>query len=56
MYYTLVWDNSTEPDDAARQSQEDRYLKLFSKMLRNMKKLSEGKSLTREDKQSPDTP
>jgi hypothetical protein len=56
LFYTLVWDDSTQPNDAARQRQSDEYRTLFNKMLRNMKKLSEGGSLTPEDKQSPVTP
>ncbi len=53
LHYTLVWDSSTLPDDAARQKQVENYRALFEKMLRNMKKLSEGGTLTPEDKQSP---
>ena len=51
--YTLVWDSSTQPDDASRKKQVDTYRLLFEKMLRNMKKLAEGGTLTREDKQAP---
>jgi hypothetical protein len=53
LYYTLVWDSSTQPDDAARQKQAESYRLLFEKMLRNMKKLAEGDTLTHEDKQPP---
>ena len=53
LYYTLVWDSSTQPDDASRQEQVKTYRLLFEKMLRNMKKFSEGGSLTPEDKQAP---
>ena len=53
LYYTLVWDSSTQPDDAARRKQVQTYRLLFEKMLRNMKKLSEGTTLTPEDKQAP---
>ena len=55
LYYTLVRDNSTLPDDAARQKQMENRRTLLSKMLRNMKKLSEGEALTAEDKRSPST-
>lgn len=53
LYYTLVWDDSVQPDDAARQKQVEDYRALFEKMLRNMKKLAEGDSLTSEDKTAP---
>lgn len=53
LYYTLVWDSSTQPDDAARQRQVETYRLLFEKMLRNMKKLAEGGTLTPDDKQAP---
>jgi hypothetical protein len=53
LYYTLVWDSSTQPNDAARQNQVETYRLLFEKMLRNMKKLAEGGALTLEDKQAP---
>jgi hypothetical protein len=53
LYYTLVWDSSTQPDDAARQKQVETYGLLFEKMLRNMKKLAEGGTLIPEDKQAP---
>jgi hypothetical protein len=39
--------------DAARQKQVETYRLLFEKMLRNMKKLAEGGTLTPEDKQAP---
>ena len=51
--YTLVWDSSTLPDDEARQKKVEDYHLLFEKMLRNMKKLSEGGTLTPEDKKAP---
>lgn len=53
LYYTLVWDDSLQPNDAARQKQVEDYRALFEKMLRNMKKLAEGGSLTSEDKRAP---
>ncbi|WP_348267153.1 hypothetical protein P8936_15245 [Edaphobacter paludis] len=53
IYYTLVWDSSKQPDDAARQNQVKTYRLLFEKMLRNMKKLAEGGTLTLQDKQAP---
>ena len=53
LYYTLVWDGSMEPDDAARHKQVETFRSLFEKMLRNMKKLAEGGTLTPEDKQAP---
>lgn len=53
LYYTLVWDSSTQPNDEARQKQVEAYHLLFEKMLRNMKKLAEGGTLTPEDKQAP---
>jgi hypothetical protein len=53
LHYTLVWDSSTRPDDASRQKQVEDYRLLFEKMLRNMKKLAEDRTLTREDKQPP---
>lgn len=53
LYYTLVWDNSTLSNDAARQRQMENYRSLFEKMLRNMKKLAEGGSLTAEDRRAP---
>jgi hypothetical protein len=53
LYYTLVWDDSTQPDDAARLRQVRNYHLLFEKMLRNMKKLAEGGALTAEDKRDP---
>lgn len=53
LYYTLVWDSSVLPEDAARQKQVDTYRALFTKMLRNMKKLAEGGSLTPDDKRAP---
>jgi hypothetical protein len=53
LYYTLVWDDSIQPDDAARKRQVENYRALFEKMLRNMKKLAEGGSLTAEDKKAP---
>ena len=53
LYYTLVWDSSTQPDADSRQKQVNTYRSLFEKMLRNMKKLAEGGTLTPEDKQAP---
>jgi hypothetical protein len=53
LYYTLVWDSSTQPDDASRQKQVETYRLLFEKMLRNMKKLAEGGTLTPEDMRAP---
>jgi hypothetical protein len=53
LYYTLVWDSSTQPDDDARQKQVETYRLLFEKMLRNMKRLAEGGTLIPEDKQAP---
>jgi hypothetical protein len=53
LYYTKVWDRSTLPDDASRQKQVETYRLLFEKMLRNMKKLAEGGTLTPGDKQAP---
>lgn len=53
LYYTLVWDSSAQPDDAAREKQVESYRLLFEKMLRNMKKLAEGGALTAQDKQAP---
>ncbi len=53
LYYTLVWDSSTQPDDSSRQKQVKTYRLLFEKMLRNMKKLAEGGILTAEDKRAP---
>jgi len=53
LYYTVVWDSSTQPDNASRQQRVETYRLLFEKMLRNMKKLAEGGTLTTEDKQAP---
>ena len=53
LYYTLVWDSSIQPDDAARQKQVETYRVLFEKMLRNMKKLAEDGTLTPADRQAP---
>jgi hypothetical protein len=53
LYYTLVWDESVLPNEAARSRQVHIYRVLFEKMLRNMKKLGEGGSLTPEDKRLP---
>lgn len=39
LYYTLLWDSSTQPDAASRQKQVETYHLLFEKILRNMKKL-----------------
>jgi hypothetical protein len=46
-------DSSTQPDDASRQKQVETYRLLFEKVLRNIKKLAEGRTLTPEDKQAP---
>jgi hypothetical protein len=53
LFYTLVWDDSTKPDDASRKKQVEDYRLLFEKMLRNMKKLAEGGTLSPEDKKAP---
>lgn len=53
LYYTLVWDSSTQPDDTSRQKQVETYHLLFEKMLRNMRKLAEGGTLTPEDNRAP---
>jgi hypothetical protein len=53
LYYTLVWDSSPQPDDVSREKQMETYRLLFEKMLRNMKKLTGGGTLTLEDKQAP---
>ena len=53
LYYTLVWDSSTQPNAAARKKQVEDYRLLFEQMLRNMKKLAEGGALTPQDKQAP---
>ena len=53
LYYTILYDDSRQPDDAARQRQVANFSGLFGKMLRNMKALSEGGTLTPEDKQAP---
>jgi len=53
LHYTLVWDRSTEPDEASRKKQVEDYRLLFEKMLRNMKKLAEGGTLTPADKRAP---
>lgn len=52
IYYTLLYDDSLVVDEAARQRQAESYRTLFGKMLRNTKKLSEGGTLTAEDKRS----
>ena len=53
LYYTLMWDDALQLNDAARQKQVEDYRALFEKMLRNMKKLAEGDSVTSEDKRAP---
>jgi hypothetical protein len=53
LYYTLVWDDSIQPDDSARRKQVETDRALFEKMLRNMRKLAEGGALTPEDKRAP---
>jgi len=45
-------DRNALPSTAARQKQVETYRSLFEKMLRNMKKLAEGGTLTPEDKQA----
>ena len=52
LYYSLVLDRSTQPDDSARQKQVETYRLLLEKMLHNMKKLVEG-GATPEDNQVP---
>ncbi len=42
LFYTLLWDNSSEPDEAARAKDLDRRRTLFEGFLRNMKTLAEG--------------
>ena len=53
LYYTLVWDSSTQPSADSRQKQVETYRLLFEKMLRNMKKLAGGGTLTPEDRKAP---
>jgi uncharacterized protein YndB with AHSA1/START domain len=53
LHYTLLWDSSAQADDAARRKLVETYRALFEKMLRNMKSLAEGGSLTQEDKRAP---
>lgn len=43
--YTLVWDNSQLPDDAARERERDMRRQLFERALANMKILAEGGTL-----------
>lgn len=53
LYYTVVWDDSVQPDDASRKRLVETYNVRFEKLLRNMKKLAEGGSLTPDDRQAP---
>jgi hypothetical protein len=53
LYYTVLWDDSVQPDDASRKRQVETYNVRFEKLLRNMKKLAERGSLTADDKQAP---
>jgi hypothetical protein len=43
--YTLIFDNSMQADDAAREREKSRYQGLFGDALKNMKILSEGGTL-----------
>ena len=45
LFYTLLWDNSSEPDEAARAKDLDRRRTLFEGFLRTMKLLCEGGTL-----------
>lgn len=54
--YTLLLDNSNLPDDAARQKDIDNRRTRFTKMLENMKLLSEGKPLPEGAVSRPATP
>ena len=53
LYYTLVWDNSTQPNASSQREQVETYRLLFEQMLRNMKKLAEGVTLTPEARRAP---
>lgn len=43
--YTLVWDNSILPDDAAREREKQQRRQMFDRALNNMKILAEGGTL-----------
>lgn len=45
LIYTLIYDNSMMPDDAAREQDRDRRAKRFMQALENMKTLAEGGTL-----------
>ena len=45
LVYTLVYDNSMLPDDAAREADRSRRLASFTRALQNMKTLAEGGTL-----------
>ncbi|HTV80945.1 MAG TPA: hypothetical protein VMF03_22025 [Steroidobacteraceae bacterium] len=45
LYYTLMWDNSTCADDAARERDKDQRRQTFQTALNNMKILAEGGTL-----------
>jgi hypothetical protein len=45
LYYTLMWDNSTLTDDAARERDKAQRRQVFEGALRNMKTLAEGGTL-----------
>ena len=45
LYYTLMWDNSTCADDAAREADKNQRRQMFEKSLANMKILAEGGKL-----------
>jgi hypothetical protein len=45
LIYTLMWDNSTQPDDAARERQKTQRTTQFTTALENMKILAEGGTL-----------
>ena len=45
LYYTLMWDNSTLADDAARERDKAQRRRVFEGALRNMKILAEGGTL-----------
>jgi hypothetical protein len=45
LYYTLMWDNSTLADDAARERDKAQRRQMFEGALKNMKTLAEGGTL-----------
>jgi hypothetical protein len=45
LYYTLMYDNSMLPDDAAREKNRMGRVATFTRFLENMKKLAEGGTL-----------